>query len=33
MTDTLNAWADGWSFYKSAGAGEVPSEDDPDLLE
>lgn len=25
-------WADGWSIYKSAGTGNVPSEHDPDFL-
>lgn len=28
-----NRWAEGWAFYKSAGAGTVPSEHDPALID
>lgn len=28
-----NHWADGWSFYKSAGADNVLGEDDPALID
>ena len=28
-----NRWAEGWAFYKSTGAGTVPAEDDPALLD
>lgn len=28
-----NRWSEGWGFYKSAGSGNVPGENDPDLID